>query len=151
MLLKFSKFPDQISKNLQTIEIWKFSLRKECGSCRSCQEPYNVYVVAKIVLDTVDNAPFQVWYRKLGVQVTKKVRQVTKKIRRNIGGDGGLWRALLAAAAAEAGEEAHCELSSDRRQRRGPRRGRARNDPKTSPNDFLQSSAFFSSVWIFVG
>ena len=53
--------------------------------CRSLQELSNAYLVAKIAFDTEENGPFEIRDKKMGVQVTNGIRQVKKRIRRNIG------------------------------------------------------------------
>ena len=48
-------------------------------------EVSNAYLVGKIGFDTEENGPFEVRYQKMGAQVTDRSRQVTNRIRRNIG------------------------------------------------------------------
>ena len=43
------------------------------------------YLIAKFGFDTAENGSFKVWERKTGVQVMRRVRQVTNAARRNIG------------------------------------------------------------------
>ena len=45
----------------------------------------NEYLIAKFGFDTAENGPFRVWERKTGVQVMRRVRQVTNAACRNIG------------------------------------------------------------------
>ena len=60
--------------------------REECEIGRwSPQEIPKEYLIAKFGFDTAESGPFKVWERKTGVQVMRRVRQVTNAARRNRG------------------------------------------------------------------
>ena len=51
----------------------------------SPQEFRNEYLIVKFGFDIAENGPLKVWERKTGVQVMRRVLQVTNAARRNIG------------------------------------------------------------------
>ena len=60
--------------------------REECEICRLSPEKFsNEYLITKFGFDTAENGPFKLWERKTGVQVMRRVRQVTNAARRNVG------------------------------------------------------------------
>ena len=74
----FGKFRTKILKNLQNFE--NLGREKNVEIVDLGKELSNVYLVVKIGFDTEENGPFEVWDRKMGVQVTNRIR-------RNIGDD----------------------------------------------------------------